>query len=580
MTPWLISPLRGEALFIRSLTTWGLHSSVHRRWYTSGEKLTAYHALRTELGPILKTPEYFNLAKDVVGKWAKKKPDSIALHFTNGANQSFATYQKLFQEATALATALSNPTPPKCALVLLPKVFEWWVVNVAGSWCGTVISPATTLLTANDVSHRLSECGADCIICDSETAIRMDAVTKDIPLRIVLSTKPGLERSDWVSYEHLLQSVKDKRIRPCAKTKGEDICQLLFTSGTSGKPKMVPHTQASYGIGHIATCKYWLDISENDVMWNISDTGWAKSAWSNLYTPILSGATAFVHQMPRFNAHEALRSLCEYPVSILCAPPTAYRAMVQCELGHYKFHSLRHCVSGGEPLNPEVMQKWFQHTGLRIYEGYGQSETTLLCAVGKGVEIRPGSMGMPAPGYNLKVVDENFEEVGPNIEGYIAVSLKEGHPVGLFKGYVASEKRTSEVFVGNYYVSGDKGYYDKDGYFWFVGRSDDVINSSGYRIGPFEIESALLEHPAVIESAVVSSPDKLRGEVVKAFVVLTDEYKNKNQDLLIKELQDHVKLTTAPYKYPRKIDFVDGLPKNISGKIKRFVLRKQEWENS
>lgn len=313
------------------------------------------------------------------------------------------------------------------------------------------------------------------------------------------------------------------------------------------------------------------------MVWNLSDTGWAKSAWTSLYTPLMAGATAFIHQMKHFDSQEMLRTLCEYPVTVLCAPPTAYRALVQHQLCQYPFKALQHCVSAGEPLNPEVMHEWTKNTGLKIYEGFGQSETTLLCGVCKGMALRPGSMGKPAPGYNLRVLSEQLEELPPHQEGQLAVSLKQGHPVGLFRGYLHDEQRTSEAFRDGYYFTGDRAYYDEDGYFWFVGRGDDIIISSGYRIGPFEVESCLLEHPAVAESAVVSSPDALRGEVVKAFVVLAEEYKHKDANTLITDLQDHVKQMTAPYKYPRKIEFVDSLPKTVSGKIRRVELRNREW---
>ncbi|XP_066956527.1 acyl-coenzyme A synthetase ACSM3, mitochondrial-like isoform X2 [Macrobrachium rosenbergii] len=551
-----------------------------RRYHSQESNHDRYKRIKAEIELQMEVPEHFNFAEDIIEKWAKQRPDKVALHFTDGSTESFASYSKLYKEAVLLATGLTNPTPPKCALVILPKIFEWWAVNVAGSWCGMIISPATTLLTANDVAHRIAECGVDCVICDFDTASRLNDVTKGIPLRIIVSKSDGQVLSDWTNYDDLIKRAKSIDVEPCHKTKRDDVAQIFFTSGTTGKPKMVPHTQGSYGIGHVAAAKFWLDLREDELIWNISDTGWAKAAWSSLYIPFLSGATVFVHQMPSFNAEEVLRSLCKHPVNALCAPPTAYRAMVQCDLEKYKFNSLRRCVSAGEPLNPEVIEKWTLSTGLQIFEGYGQSETTLLCGTGEGVEIRPGSMGKPAPGYNLKIIDSNWQELGPNEEGFLAVSLSEGHPIGLFKGYMANEKQTSEVFVGDYYLTGDRAYYDTDGYFWFVGRADDVIISSGYRIGPFEVESALLEHPAVAESAAVSSPDSLRGEVVKAFVVLAKEYRNHNLDLLIKELQDHVKKTTAPYKYPRKVEFVESLPKNISGKIRRVVLRNKEWGKS
>ncbi|XP_045114116.1 acyl-coenzyme A synthetase ACSM3, mitochondrial-like isoform X2 [Portunus trituberculatus] len=450
-------------------------------------------------------------------------------------------------------------------------------MNVAASWCGTIVSCGTTMLTPRDVAHRLSKCGADCIICTPELAASLDEITKSLPLRIVVSDSQEDIRGGWICYNELLESCHGRPAQPCVATRGDDISQLFFTSGTTGKPKMVPHTQASFTTGHIGTIRYWLDLGEDDMIWNISDTGWAKAAWSSLYTPLMAGATSFIHQMPRFDAKETLRALCEYPVTVLCAPPTVYRSLVQCELSRFPLKALRHCVSAGEPLNPEVMHAWTNNTGLQIYEGFGQTETTLLCGVLKGMKLKFGSMGKSAPGYNLKVLNEQQQELPPYHEGKLAISLKQGHPCGLFKGYLYDEQRTSEAFRDGYYFTGDRAYYDDDGYFWFVGRADDVIISSGYRIGPFEVESCLLEHPAVAESAVVSSPDELRGEVVKAFVVLAENFKHHQVEALIADLQNYVKTATAPYKYPRKIEFVDSLPKTVSGKIRRIELRAKEW---
>ncbi|XP_071534603.1 acyl-coenzyme A synthetase ACSM3, mitochondrial-like isoform X3 [Panulirus ornatus] len=464
-----------------------------------------YDEVRSEF-QTLKPAEHFNFAKDIVGSWAKKKPGHPALHFTNGHDSIMMTYHDLYQQAQALATALIDQGPPRCALVILPKVPEWWIINVAGSWCGTMISPGTTLLTLSDIAYRLSKCGADCIICDADMATALDSVTCSLPLRIAVTRNNQEIRHNWVSYHHLLESVKGKPVKPCIVSRGDDIAQLFFTSGTTGMPKIVPHTQSSYGLGLLTAARYWLDLKEDDLIWNISDTGWAKAAWSSLYAPFMCGATGFIHQMSRFDPEETLRSLCEYPVTVLCAPPTAYRAMIQFNLSQYRFQSLRHCVSAGEPLNPEAIEIWTRNTG-----------------------------------------------------------------------YLFSEERTDEAFVGDYYLTGDKAYYDDDGYFWFIGRADDVILSGGYRIGPFEVESSLLEHPAVTESAVVSSPDSQRGEVVKAFIVLASDYENHDPKSLVAVLQEHVKKSSAPYKYPRKIEFVKSLPKTVSGKIRRVELRDQEW---
>ncbi|CAL4124654.1 unnamed protein product [Meganyctiphanes norvegica] len=522
-------------------------------------------------------PEYFNFAKDVIGKWANKKGDTTALWLTDGISSEQVSYSSLYTEAQSLATALSNPAPPRCAMVILPKVKEWWVINVAGSWCNTVISPGSIMLTSKDVKQRLEKYPFDCLICNAEIAERINEVTKNVAYRIVVED-PKNVRNGWLNYHDLISSVNQSDIMKCASTKGSDVCQLFFTSGTTGLPKMVAHTQASYGIGHTIGSKYWLNITEKDVFWNISDTGWAKAAYSSLYIPWLGGATAFVHKNQRFDPLEVARTLSEYPVSVLCAPPTVYRALVHLDLTQFTFGALRHCVSAGEPLNPEVIDTWEEHTGITIKEGYGQTESTVMCGTFKGMENRPGSMGKPAPGYILKIVDDKLEEVKIGKEGHLGVDLSQGHPIGLFRGYEYNPEQTAKVFQGNYYFTGDKAYKDEDGYFWFVGRSDDVIISAGYRIGPFEVESALLEHPAVVESAVVSSPDDFRGEVVKAFVVLSEEYMAADKSSLKQELQIHVKKTTAPYKYPRKIEFVSSLPKTISGKIRRVELREMEWK--
>ncbi|KAG0722224.1 Acyl-coenzyme A synthetase ACSM3, mitochondrial [Chionoecetes opilio] len=549
------------------------------RWHSPVSRSFNYESLKSETEHQLQPKEFFNFAQDIVAPWASLKPSHPALYFTDGHRNTVISYSDLLSQAKALATALSESQAPKCALVLLPKLPAWWVVNVAASCCGTILSCGTTMLTPRDVAHRLSQCGADCVICTPELAASLDHVTQTVPLRIVVPVGQEDVHEGWLCYNKLLEAGRARPARPCVASRGDDIAQLFFTSGTTGKPKMVPHTQASYGIGHIGTMRYWLDLREDDMIWNISDTGWAKAAWSSLYTPLMAGATAFVHQMQRFDAKETLRALSEHPVTVLCAPPTVYRALVQCQLSQYPLPALHHCVSAGEPLNPEVMQAWTKNTGLQIHEGFGQSETTLLSGVCKGMALRPGSMGKPAPGYNLKVVNEQLQQLPPHHEGQLAVSLEHGHPIGLFKGYLGDDHRTSEAFRGGYYFTGDRAYYDEDGYFWFVGRADDVIISSGYRIGPFEVESCLLEHPAVAESAVVSSPDELRGEVVKAFVVLAEGYKHQGNNL-ISELQDHVKHTTAPYKYPRKIEFVDSLPKTVSGKIRRIELRNKEWGTS
>ncbi|XP_076067224.1 acyl-coenzyme A synthetase ACSM3, mitochondrial-like isoform X2 [Oratosquilla oratoria] len=533
-----------------------------------------------EYSPHWETPTHFNFAKDIVEKWALAKPDHTALWFTNGQKEHRVSYSELLQEAKYIATALRARGSPNLALVVLPKVLPWWVINVAGSWCGMIISPGTSMLRPHDISFRLSQSEADCLICDAHLARQVDDSTRDVPLRILVSENndhmPG-----WVSYATLLEEGRQQETVECTATKGDDVAQLFFTSGTTGYPKMVPHTQASYGLGHRLSVFKWMNLRSDDVMWNVSDTGWAKAAWASLYIPFIAGATVFVHQMAHFDANVMVDTLHKENITVLCAPPTAYRALVQCDLSSRPFRALRRCHSAGEPLNPEVMYTWKAATGLDIREGYGQTEMTLLCANFHGMKVKEGSMGKISPEYDVKILDDDLNEVADGTVGQLAINLKERRPPGLFKGYMKNPKKNEEVFKGDYYLTGDKAYFDSDKYLWFVGRNDDVIISAGYRIGPFEIESALQEHPAVAESAVVASPDPLRGEVVKAFILLAqNEYRNMDRDQLAKELQDSVKKVTAPYKYPRKIEFVESLPKTVSEKIRRVELREREYNQS
>jgi acetyl-CoA synthetase/medium-chain acyl-CoA synthetase len=339
---------------------------------------------------------------------------------------------------------------------------------------------------------------------------------------------------------------------------------------------MTLHTQASYGIGHLVTGKYWLDLTPNDLHWNLSDTGWAKAAYSSFFGPWIVGAVIFVDHSSRFSARRVLELLSRYPITTLCGAPTAYRLLIQEDISNYRFPALRQCVAAGEPLNPEVIEVWKRATELTIRDGYGQTETVLVVGNFLSMELKPGSMGKPSPGFYVSIVDDNGNELPPQVEGTVAIRVSPERPAGLFKEYWKDPKRTQQCFLGDWYLTGDRAFRDEDGYFWFVGRADDVIISAGYRIGPFEVESALLEHPAVAESAVVGSPDRVRGQIVKAFVVLAKDY--EPSQALAQELQEFVKERTAPYKYPREIEFVEGLPKTISGKIRRVELREREYQ--
>ncbi|XP_034844003.1 acyl-coenzyme A synthetase ACSM3, mitochondrial isoform X2 [Mirounga leonina] len=512
------------------------------------QNFSNYESVKQEFK--LEIPEYFNFAKDVLDQWtnmakAGKRPSNPAFWWINGNGEEV---RWSFEELGSLSRKFANILTEACSLqrgdrviVILPKIPEWWLANVACLRTGTVFIPGTTQLTQKDILYRLQSSKAKCIITNEALAPAVDAVAskcENLHSKLIVSQKL---KDGWGNLKEMMKHASDNHT--CVKTKHDEMMAIYFTSGTSGSPKMTGHTHSSFGLGLSVNGRFWLDLTPSDVMWNTSDTGWAKSAWSSVFSPWIQGACVFAHYLPRFEPTSILQTLSKFPITVFCSAPTAYRMLVR-NMTSYKFKSLKHCVSAGEPINPEVTEQWRKRTGLDIYEGYGQTETVLICGNFKGMKIKPGSMGKPSPAFDVK----------------------------------DNPTKTASTLRGNFYITGDRGYMDEDGYFWFVARSDDIILSSGYRIGPFEVESALIEHPAVVEAAVVSSPDPIRGEVVKAFIVLTPEYKSHDQEQLKKEIQEHVKKTTAPYKYPRKVEFVQELPKTISGKIKRNELRKKEWE--
>ncbi|XP_065267657.1 acyl-coenzyme A synthetase ACSM3, mitochondrial-like [Emys orbicularis] len=541
-----------------------------------------YESLKQQYKP--EVPEYFNFATDVLDKWTEmekegKRPTRLALWWVNDKGDEV---RWSFEELGFRSRKVANVLSEVCGLqkrdrvmLILPRIPEWWLVNVACMRTGTILIPGTTQLTAKDILHRVQTSKAKCIITDDVLAPAVDCIVSEcqsLKFKLIVSED---QREGWLNFKDLFTNANADH--SCVTTKNQDPMTIFFTSGTTGSPKMTEHSHSSYGIGLTVNGRYWLDLTSSDILWNTSDTGWAKSAWSSIFAPWIQGACVFVHSMPRFDPTTVLDTLSRFPITTFCSAPTAYRLLVQHNLTSYKFKSLQHCVSAGEPINPEVMEQWKRQTGLDIYEGYGQTETVLVCGTFKGMKIKPGSMGMPSPAYDVKIIDEHGNALPPGEEGDIAIKAKPTRPFCLFTQYIDDPERTDSTLQGNFYITGDRGIVDEDGYFWFVGRDDDVINSAGYRIGPFEVESALIEHPAVVESAVVSSPDPIRGEVVKAFVVLASDYVSHEPEKLIEELQNHVKKVTAPYKYPRKVEFVQQLPKTVSGKIRRNELRKQEW---
>lgn len=524
-------------------------------------------------------PEDYNFAIDAVGKWAED-PEKLAMLWVgpDGREERY-TFVYFDEQSSRLAHALEKLGIQKGdrVLLMLPRIPQWWEAMLAMMKLGAVSIPCTTLLTSKDLRYRAELAEAVALITDASGAEKIAQVRAQCPsIKTVMVVGDfGEECPEGCVGYHPLMDVASPAWYG-RRTVASDPCLIYFTSGTVGYPKMVLHTQASYPAAHtMVTGRYWLDLRPDDLHWNLSENGWAKAAWSSLFGPWGNGAAIFAQDSRgKFNAAETLEMLARYPITTFCAPPTAYRLLVQEDLTRTTFAALRWCVGAGEPLNPEVIAAWREATGLIIRDGYGQTETVLLCGNFPPLAVRPGSMGKPSPGFDLGVIDNDGNEVGPNQEGDIAVRVKPVRPLGLFKEYWKNPEAMERSFVGDWYITGDRAYRDEDGYFWFVGRADDVIISAGYRIGPFEVESALVEHPAVMESAVVASPDATRGEVVKAYVILAPGY--TPSDALVTELREHVKTVTAPYKYPREIEFVTELPKTISGKIRRIELRDRE----
>ncbi len=531
----------------------------------------------------LEVPEVYNYARDVVDDWAAKEPGNPALVAVgpDGGDPRSFSFSDLAASSNRAARFLASLGIAKGdrVLVMLPRIPDWYDVVLGCIKLGAVPMPATTLLTPRDVAYRVNQSEASVAVVDGEGVAKVDQVAGECPSlrhRIVVADGVSGEAAGegWASWAHGLaaQEPTPPEVEP---TRSDDPVMLYFTSGTVSYPKMVLHTQASLGIGHQITARFWQDLKPTDLHWTLSDFGWAKAAWGKLFGQWAVGAANFLWDLRGKPDYDLmLRLIGEHGVTTFCAPPTVYRGLVQLDLSKYDWSGLRHCVSAGEPLNPEVIKVWRDATGLTVYDGYGQTETVNLLANYRCMEVRPGSMGKPTPGFDICVVDDDGKVLGPREEGHVAVRVKPERPVGLFREYWRDPEATKGAFRGDWYYTGDRAEVDDDGYFWFVGRSDDVIISAAYRIGPFEVESALVEHAAVAEAAVVGKPDAERGQIVKAFVILAPGHAPSNE--LVRELQDHCKQVSAPYKYPREVEFVDELPKTISGKIRRVELRQRE----
>ena len=518
-------------------------------------------------------PDDFNFGFDVVDDWANRKPELEAIYWASDDTERRVTFTEMSQRSDRVAGGLLDMglAPGDRVLVLLPRVVEWWESLIGMFKAGLVALPGTTQLTPSDLLYRAKSAEVSGVITDPGGAAKIDQIATDaasLKHKILVDSET---RAGWQSFEELATSSSNA---PQTKTRRDDPSLIYFTSGTTGPPKMVLHTHASCGIGHQITGRYWIGLQPGELHWNLSDTGWAKAAWSSLFGPWICGATLFVQQSAaKFQPRDVIDYLNRYPIATMCGPPTIFRMLVQLDLSELKPLALRDCVAAGEPLNAEVISTWKKATGITIRDGFGQTESVLVCGNFPGVDVRPGSMGLPSPGFDLAIVNDEGEPLAAGQEGDLAIKVRPERPVGLFREYYRDAEATAAAHRGDYYITGDRGMTDDDGYFWFVSRADDVITSSAYRIGPFEVESALLEHPDVAEAAVVGKPDDVRGQIVKAYVVLSTG--KSGSESLIAELQTHVKESTAPYKYPREIEFVDALPKTISGKIRRIDLRER-----
>lgn len=530
-------------------------------------------------------PENFNFAYDVIDAWAEEAPNKPALLWTDEHGKelrfTFKELKEQTDQAAAYYQSLGIGHGDKVMLIL-KRHYQWWLSMLALHKLGAVAIPATHMLTKHDIVYRNERAGVKAILCVNDEYVtgQVKAAMAESPTVKVLVAVNSLSEETKAVPEGFHDWSKewkqtDKFRRPAFVNSNEDTMLMYFTSGTSGEPKMVAH-DFLYALGHLTTGIFWHNLDENSIHLTVADTGWGKAVWGKLYGQWFAGATVFVFDHEKFTAEKIMRQMERYRVTSFCAPPTIYRFMIQEDFTKYDLSSLTYCTTAGEALEPAVYEKFRQLTGIKMMEGFGQTETTMTLGTFPWMTPKPGSMGKPNAQYDIRLLKLDGTECEDGEKGEICVRVGDEKPLGLFKCYYRDEEKTKEVWHDGLYHTGDMAWRDADGYFWFVGRMDDVIKSSGYRIGPFEVESALMTHPAVVECAITGVPDPIRGMVVKATVVLTKEWKDKRGDSLVKELQEHVKHETAPYKYPRIIEFVDELPKTISGKIRRVEIREKD----
>lgn len=524
-------------------------------------------------------PGNFNYAFDVVDAIAKETPDRSAMVWCDDkGNEAAFNFAQMKYYSDKAANFFKNLGVKKGdpVMLILKRRYEFWFCLLGLHKIGAICIPATHLLTTKDIVYRCNAADIKMIVSVTDDLV-IKHVEEAMPKAPSLQLKAlvGETREGWLDFASEMEKTSEVFTRPTGieATTNEDILLLYFTSGTTGMPKMVQHN-FTYPLGHILTAKYWQNVADGGLHLTVADTGWAKAMWGKIYGQWISGAAVFVYDYDKFIPKEFLEVISKNKVTSFCAPPTIYRFFIKEDLSKYDLSHLKHCSIAGEPLNPEVYNQFLKATGMKLMEGYGQTELTVTLATFPWMEPKPGSMGKPSPGYDIDLLNDSGSSCDVGEEGQIVVRTHKRKPFGMFDGYYRDAELTKKVWHDGIYFTGDMAWRDEDGYYWFVGRADDLIKSSGYRIGPFEVESALVEHPAVLECAITAVPDPDRGQIVKATVVLAKNY--SASDDLVKELQDHVKKVTAPYKYPRIIEFVTELPKTISGKIRRVEIREHD----
>ena len=528
-------------------------------------------------------PENFNFAYDVMDEWAKEQPEKLAMLWTseNGDEIRF-TFRDIKEQTDRTAAYFQSLGIGKGdpVMLILKRHYQWWLAMLGLHKLGAIAIPATHMLTKHDIEYRNQRAGVKAIVCANDEYIvsQIKAAMPESPTVKALVTVGGETPEGFHSWDKEWKDAPEF-VRPEHVNTNDDTMLIYFTSGTSGSPKMVAHDYL-YALGHLTTGVFWHNLAEDSIHLTVADTGWGKAVWGKFYGQWFAGAVVFVYDHEKFAADKLLRQIEKYRITSFCAPPTIYRFMIREDLSQYDLSSLRYCCTAGEALNPAVFDKFHEATGIMLMEGFGQTETTMTLGTMPWMKPKPGSMGMPNAQYDMDRGKPDGARWEDGEKGEVVVRVKgtssSKKPIGLFKYYYRDEELTAKAWHDGYYHTGDVAWRDEDGYYWFEGRIDDVIKSSGYRIGPFEVESALMTHPAVVECAITGVPDDIRGMVVKATIVLGKEWKDKAGDALIKELQNHVKRETAPYKYPRIIEFVDELPKTISGKIRRVEIREKD----